>query len=78
MSAPQAIKDALLRALDSAYDSDSTASERVDLALGPDAIAYEGELPASAIYKVQVDAQDSRCIVIRVKVRQPTPAAWPR
>ena len=77
MSAPQGIKDAVLRALDAAYDSDSLAAERVELELN-DAIAYEeGAAPTSATFKVLVDASDARTITIRITSRS-SPAAWPR
>jgi len=80
MSAPQALKDALLRALDEAYESDSTAAERVTIDLGTDAILYEEgeEMPTQAPYKVFVDATDGRTIVMRIAVRNPTPSVWPR
>ena len=77
MSAPQGIKDAVLRALDAAYESDSLAAERVELELN-DAIVYEeGEAPTSATFKVLVDASDARTITIRITSRS-SPAAWPR
>lgn len=80
MSAPQALKDALLRALDEAYEADSATHERVVLSLAPDAILYEegAELPPQATYKVTVDASNSRTIVMRITVRNPTPSVWPR
>lgn len=78
MSAPQGIKDAVLRALDAAYESDSLAAERVELELN-DAIAYEegAAAPTSATFKVLVDASDARTITIRITSRS-SPAAWPR
>ena len=55
------------------------SSERVALQLEPDSIVYEGEgVPESATYKILVDASDARTITIRVSVRQPTNAVWPR
>lgn len=80
MSAPQALKDALLRLLDEAYETDSATFERVVLTLDQDAILYEEgvELPSQATYKVSVDATDGRTIVMRIAVRNPTPSVWPR
>lgn len=80
MGAPQSIKDAVSRALDQAYDADSTSAERVTIELSPtDFIVYgEGEAPAAAVYKVAVDATDDRVILVRISVRPPAPNAWPR
>lgn len=80
MGAPQAIKDAVLLALDDAYEADATAARRVTIALEPDqAIVYgEGEAPPDATYKVAVDATDDRVIHVRISVRPPAPNVWPR
>lgn len=79
MSAPESIKAAVMAALDEAYESDSTHAVRVTLPLDETAMLYgEGERPAEATYKVAVDAQDSRVIIVRITVRPPAPAVWPR
>lgn len=78
MSAPQALKDELLRLLDEAYDSDGTAISRVEISGGL-FLSYEeeaSELPAAATYKVVVDATAPQEIVIRLRVRS-TPLVWP-
>lgn len=80
MSAPQAIKDALLAALDEAYDSDGLAHVRVTLPLGPDALLYSHEpheIPAEATYKIAVDATNGEAIHVRIGVRIPTFGVWP-
>lgn len=79
MSAPDAIKAAVLAALNAAYDADSTHAVRVTLPLDETALLYEeGVTPAEATYKVAVDAQDARTILVRITVRPPAPAVWPR
>lgn len=79
MSAPDSIKAAVLAALDEAYDSDGLSAVRVTLPLDETALLYEeGERPAEATYKVAVDAQDARTILVRITVRPPAPAVWPR
>lgn len=77
MSAPQALKDELLRLLDEAYDSDGTAISRVEIA-STTFLPYEegAEIPAAATYKVVVDATAPQEIVIRLRVRS-TPLVWP-
>lgn len=78
MSCPQELKDAVCRALDQAYDADSFAAERVTLEL-VDPLLYEpGEAPPAAVYKVAAAASDARTIHVRITVRSPTPAVWPR
>lgn len=80
MSAPQALKDALLAALDEAYDTDGVGHARVTLSLGTDALLYSAEphsLPAEATYKIAVDATDGEAIRLRISVRVPSFGVWP-
>lgn len=80
MSAPQAVKDALLAALDEAYDSDALAHVRVTVPLGDDALLYSDEpheLPPEATYKIAVDATGGKVINIRIGVRIPNFGVWP-
>ena len=80
MSAPQAIKDALLAALDAAYDADSRVHTRVAVPLGADALLYADEphtIPAEAMYKIAVDATDGEVINLRISVRVPGFGVWP-
>jgi len=78
MSCPQELKDAVLRALDQAYELDGLVAERVTLEL-VDPLLYEpGKAPPAAMYKVVADATDARTIHLRITVRAPTPAVWPR
>ena len=80
MSAPQAIKDALLAALDEAYDADARAHTRVVVPLGAEALLYSDEphdIPAEATYKIAVDATDGEVIHLRISVRIPRYGVWP-
>lgn len=78
MSAPQALKDALIAMLDEAYDADGVASARVP-ATGP-FVRYDDsteELPDEVTYKVIVDASASSEVVIRIRPRSTRLLLWP-
>lgn len=79
MSAPQALKDELLRLLDEAYDADGIAISRVEVSAAVFLYYGEGEtpeLPPAATYKVVVDASAPQEILIRIRARS-TPIVWP-
>lgn len=79
MSAPQELKDALLRLLDEAYDSDSAVIDRVEVVSGSFAFYGDGEppeMPPSIVYKIVADASAPNEIVLRLRTRV-GPVAWP-
>jgi hypothetical protein len=79
MPAPQAIKDALLRCLDAAYDSDGTSIEIVTV-VGNPMLSYNDptviEVDPQHDYKVRVDATGARRIAIDIKPKG-MPIVWP-
>lgn len=78
MSAPQELKDELLRLLDEAYEVDGVSISRID-ATASEFVAYdEGSTEGitQKQYKIVVDCTDSESIKIRIRPVTP-PLAWP-
>lgn len=82
MAAPQTIKDAVIAALDNAYDTDGTMAIRVTLETNEEDVEVYGDrpdvIPATVEYKVFTDAQRDDQITVVIKIRPPAPYIWPK